>query len=94
MILKYSHSKNVIFNSHNFQSVIIFIIKRVFDVKIIFRAANSGASGMTYWLKNYNLWQVHNITGHKYISSTERYQLNNLDKLQSRFEKYHPLNNN
>jgi len=50
------------------------------------------ASVITYWLKNYNLRQVQYFAGHKYVSSTERYQLNNLDKLQSRLEKYHPLN--
>ncbi len=34
------------------------------------------------------------MAGHKYVSSTERYQLNNLDKLQSKLEKHHPLNYN
>src|SRR3972149_2120619 len=50
------------------------------------------ASAITYWLKNYNLRQVQYMAGHKYVSSTERYQLNNLDNLQSRLEKLHPLN--
>ena len=50
------------------------------------------ASVITYWLKDHNLRQVQYMAGHKYVSSTERYQLNNLDKLQSRLEKYHPLN--
>jgi integrase/recombinase XerD len=50
------------------------------------------ASVITYWLKNYNLRQVQYMAGHKYVSSTERYQLNNLDKLQSKLEKLHPLN--
>ena len=31
------------------------------------------------------------MAGHKYVSSTERYQLNNLDSLQKALEKYHPL---
>jgi integrase/recombinase XerD len=31
------------------------------------------------------------MAGHKYVSSTERYQQNNLDKLQGQLEKYHPL---
>ncbi len=50
------------------------------------------ASVITYWLKNYNLRQVQYMAGHKYVSSTERYQLNNLDSLQSKLEKLHPLN--
>jgi len=36
-------------------------------------------------------WQVQYMAGHMYISSTERYQQNNLDKLQGQLEKYHPL---
>jgi integrase/recombinase XerD len=51
------------------------------------------ASVITWWLKNYNLRQVQYMAGHKYVSSTERYQLNNLDKLQERLDKYHPLVN-
>jgi integrase/recombinase XerD len=31
------------------------------------------------------------MAGHKYVSSTERYQLSNLDNLQSKLDKYHPL---
>jgi integrase/recombinase XerD len=50
------------------------------------------SSVITWWLKNYNLRQVQYMAGHKYVSSTERYQLNNLDKLQGRLEKLHPLN--
>ncbi len=52
------------------------------------------ASVITYWLKNHNLRQVQYMAGYKYISSTERYQLNNLDELQSKQEKFHPLNMN
>lgn len=50
------------------------------------------ASLITYWLKNHNLRQVQYFAGHKYVSSTERYQLNNLFKLQGEVNKYHPLN--
>jgi len=49
------------------------------------------ASVITWWLKNYNVRQVQYMAGHKYVSSTERYQLNNLDKLQEGINKYHPL---
>ena len=49
------------------------------------------SSVITHWLKHYNLRQVQYMAGHKYVSSTERYQQNNLDKLQSKLEKYHPL---
>ncbi len=49
------------------------------------------ASVITYWLKNYNLRQVQYMAGHKYVSSTERYQLSNISSLQSKLERCHPL---
>ncbi|MCF8226736.1 MAG: hypothetical protein K9J30_12735 [Bacteroidales bacterium] len=52
------------------------------------------SSVLTHWLKHYSLRQVHYRAGHKYVCSTERYQQNNLDKLQSKLEKYHPLEQN
>ncbi len=48
-------------------------------------------STITYWLKTMNLRQVQYMAGHKYVSSTERYQANNLENLQIRLEKCHPL---
>jgi len=48
-------------------------------------------SVITHWLKNHNLREVQYMAGHKYVSSTERYQQNNLDNLQSKLEKLHPL---
>ena len=49
-------------------------------------------SVITYWLKNHNLRQVQYMAGHKYVSSTERYQQNNIEDLQKEVNKYHPLN--
>ena len=48
-------------------------------------------SVITYWLRTMNLRQVQYMAGHKYVSSTERYQTNSLENLQSKLEKYHPL---
>jgi integrase/recombinase XerD len=48
-------------------------------------------STITYWLKTMNLRQVQYMSGHKYVSSTERYQAGNLENLQIRLEKCHPL---
>jgi integrase/recombinase XerD len=46
---------------------------------------------ITHWLKNYNLRQVQYMAGHKYVSSTERYQQNTLEDLQKEINRYHPL---
>jgi len=49
------------------------------------------ASVIVDWLKHYNLRQVQYMAGHRYVSSTERYQANNLENLKSQVEKFHPL---
>ena len=49
------------------------------------------ASVITNWLKHYNLREVLYMSGHKYVSSIERYRTDNLEELQKELEKYHPL---
>ena len=49
------------------------------------------ASVITKWLKQYNLRKAQYLAGHKYISSTEAYQKNDLEGLQEVVQKYHPL---
>jgi integrase/recombinase XerD len=49
------------------------------------------ASVITYWLKNHNLRQVQYFAGHKYVSSTERYKMNDLEGLQEALNQFHPL---
>jgi integrase/recombinase XerD len=46
---------------------------------------------ITHWLKTKNLREVQYMAGHRYVSSTERYQENDLENLQKNVEKYHPL---
>ena len=58
----------------------------------IINAQQIRQSAITYWLKTNNLRQVQYFAGHKYVSSTERYQMNNLDSLKDKLEKCHPLN--
>jgi integrase/recombinase XerD len=48
-------------------------------------------SVLTFWLQRYNLRQVQYMAGHKYVSSTERYQRLNKDDLQSELQKHHPM---
>jgi site-specific recombinase XerD len=49
------------------------------------------ASVIVHWLKLYNLRKVQVMAGHRYISSTEKYQSNNLDDLKEDIGKYHPF---
>lgn len=47
-------------------------------------------SVITEWLRKNNIRQVQYMAGHKYVSSTERYRINNLDDLQKELEERHP----
>ncbi len=49
------------------------------------------ASIITKWLKKYNLREVQYRAGHRYISSTEKYQQNDLESLHEEINQYHPL---
>lgn len=48
-------------------------------------------SVITHWLKHYNLREVQYMAGHRYVSSTEAYLINDLDDLQEDINKYHPI---
>jgi integrase/recombinase XerD len=48
-------------------------------------------SVITNWLKTKNLRIVQYMAGHRYVSSTERYQINHLDDLQYALNLFHPL---
>ena len=49
------------------------------------------ASVITYWLKHHGIRQVQYMTGHRYVSSTERYRTDNLETLQEQIDELHPL---
>lgn len=49
------------------------------------------SSVITFWLRQNNLRQVQYLAGHKYVSSTERYQVNNLDDLKNELQHHHPM---
>jgi len=49
------------------------------------------ASVITHWLKTYNLRKVQYMAGHRYISSTENYLINQVEDLQNDIDKFHPL---
>jgi len=49
------------------------------------------ASVITHWIAQYNLRQVQYFAGHKQISTTEGYLVNQVEDLQNDIEKYHPI---
>lgn len=58
--------------------------KRVKEIKQV------RASVITNWLKVHNIRKVQYMAGHRYVSSTEGYQANNMDDLKEDVNKYHP----
>jgi integrase/recombinase XerD len=81
--------------SENLKNSLLHLFKEIQKTKpAIQNAKQIRTSVIVNWLKTNNLRQVQYMAGHKYVSSTERYQLDNLDKLQDKLEKYHPLNTN
>lgn len=49
------------------------------------------ASVIAGWLQQYNLRQVQYMAGHKYVSSTEKYLLHQIEDLKADIDKFHPL---
>ena len=46
---------------------------------------------ITQWLTSEDVRLVQEKAGHRYVSSTERYEQINPEDLQARVEKHHPL---
>jgi integrase/recombinase XerD len=48
------------------------------------------ASIITNWLKQYNKRKVQYMAGHRYVSSTEAYEANNIESLQEDIQRFYP----
>ncbi|HTN06660.1 tyrosine-type recombinase/integrase [Agriterribacter sp.] len=57
----------------------------------VINAKQIRGSVITAWLRKNHLRQVQYMAGHKYVSSTMRYQANNLDDLKSELGQHHPM---
>lgn len=49
------------------------------------------SSVITHWLGQHNLRKVQYMAGHKYVSSTEAYMVNQTEDLQNDINKFHPI---
>ncbi|HVU96986.1 MAG TPA: tyrosine-type recombinase/integrase [Puia sp.] len=57
----------------------------------VINATQFRSSVIAHWLKANNLRQVQYMAGHKYVSSTQRYQLTTLDDLKTDLQQHHPM---
>ena len=48
-------------------------------------------SVITGWLKLHNLRQVQYMAGHRFVSSTEKYLINQMEDLQADVDEFHPI---
>lgn len=58
---------------------------------VIRNAQHIRASVILYWMKMYDKRQVQYMAGHKWISSTEHYEVQELDGLTDLLTKHHPF---
>lgn len=49
------------------------------------------SSRIALWLKEHDIREVQYLAGHRYVSSTERYQAADLDALHRSLSRHHPL---
>lgn len=54
-------------------------------------ASQIRASTIAEWTKKHDVRIVQYMSGHKYVSTTERYQATHLEDLQEQLKKFHPL---
>jgi integrase/recombinase XerD len=79
-------------NSTRFGSIIYKLLPQLKKINRNVESVNQiRTSVISHWLKNHNLREVQYMAGHRYISSTENYLVNDLEDLQEDINKYHPI---
>lgn len=76
-------------NLHNLVGVLTEELKGINPQ--IKNALHIRASVMLHWLRQYNKRQVQYMAGHKYIDSTEKYKVQELETLSDQLAKHHPF---
>ena len=79
-------------NTSNFHNIVAPMMQKVRKLNgKVENAKHIRSSVITKWLKVHNLREVQYLAGHRYISSTESYQENDLEGLQEEVNQYHSL---
>lgn len=73
----------------NYVSALMRELKR--HNKLIVNAQQLRTSVIVKWLKQYNLIEVQQRAGHRFVSSTEAFLVNETDGLAEEISQYHPL---
>ncbi|QMU63607.1 MAG: tyrosine-type recombinase/integrase [Flavobacteriaceae bacterium] len=84
-----SNEKN---NIQDFRGVVQYLAKQVKKIDSNFlNFKQLRASVITNWIKNEGLRKAQYLAGHRYISSTESYKVNDLESLTDDIAKHHPF---
>lgn len=76
----------------NLSNTIMGLIQEVRNYnKWVRNAPHIRMSVIAQWLRAKDLRVVQYLSGHKYVSSTERYQIAHLSALQAELSRFHPL---
>ncbi len=76
-------------NPHN---IVLRLIEELKGINLqIKNAQHIRASVILYWLRQHNKRQVQYMAGHKYINSTEKYEVQELETLTDQLTKHHPF---
>ncbi|MEO7045841.1 MAG: hypothetical protein ABI091_11085, partial [Ferruginibacter sp.] len=78
--------------SERIANIMGYLLKRLNQLnKKVTTAKQLKASVIVHWLKLYNLRQVQYRAGHRYVSSTESFLVNEMEGMIEDIEKYHPI---
>lgn len=78
-------------SSERFNNIMVYLMEHLHAINPkVTSAKQLKASVIVHWLKLYNLRQVQYMAGHRYISSTEQFLVNEMDGMIEDIEKYHP----
>jgi integrase/recombinase XerD len=87
-----NHSEQLFPTNARFNSIVYHIFKKLKNINNnVENIKQIRASVITNWLGQYNLRKVQYLSGHRYISSTERYLQDDLENLHEIVNNFHPI---
>jgi len=79
-------------NGRNLNGVISRIIKQIKKIEPkVENFQHLRASLITNWIDKLGLRKAQYFSGHRYVSSTERYEVNSLENLKDNIDSFHPF---
>lgn len=77
--------------SYNYVNLIATLTKKLKSYPNFLNFKQIRASRITHWIKDKGLRNAQYFAGHRYISSTENYKINDLENLTKDIENLHPF---